>query len=179
MDLPLKTIFAIARVNYHCVKIVQIRSYFWCLFPPHSDWIHTRSNSLFGHFSRSVFYAIQRYKYTFTHFCQTFQFYTPWKHEKTKGSLVFSGSTVIRMLAGNWLTCIILQTYHMYSTLKRPGNCRFVSTWNIGAVFVFIHKTLFTLKWCALDSFSNFQTKCFLDVIWNFACFNKYIGIFV
>ena len=50
------------------------------------------------------------------------------------------------MLAGNWLTCIILQTYHVYSTLKRPGNCRFVSTWNIGAVFVFIHKTLFSLK---------------------------------
>ena len=34
MDLPLKTIFAIARVNYHCVKIVQIRSYFWSLFSP-------------------------------------------------------------------------------------------------------------------------------------------------
>ena len=34
MDLSLKTIFAKARVNYHCVKIDQIRSYFCSLFPP-------------------------------------------------------------------------------------------------------------------------------------------------
>ena len=34
----------------HCVKSVQIRSYFWSIF----SCIRTRNNSVFGHFSRSV-----------------------------------------------------------------------------------------------------------------------------
>ena len=43
-------------VDYHCVKSVQIRSYFWSVF----SYLHlrikmrTRNNSVFGHFSRTV-----------------------------------------------------------------------------------------------------------------------------
>ena len=33
----------------HCVKSIQIRSYFWAVF----SCIRTRNNSVFGHFSRS------------------------------------------------------------------------------------------------------------------------------
>ena len=42
--------------NFHCVKNVQIRSFFWSLFS--CIWteyrkIRTRKNTVFGHFSRS------------------------------------------------------------------------------------------------------------------------------
>ena len=37
----------------HCVKSVQIRSFFWSVF----SCIRTRKNSIFGHFSRSAVYA--------------------------------------------------------------------------------------------------------------------------
>ena len=36
---------------YHCVESVQIRNYFWFEYRK----IRTRNNSVFGHFSRSVF----------------------------------------------------------------------------------------------------------------------------
>ena len=44
--------------NSHCVKSVQIRCYFWSVFS--GIWteyrkIRTRNNSVFGHFSRSVY----------------------------------------------------------------------------------------------------------------------------
>ena len=42
---------------YHCVKSVQIRSFFWsvftCIRSEYGD-LRTRKNSVFGHFSRSV-----------------------------------------------------------------------------------------------------------------------------
>ena len=44
--------------NSHCVKCVQIRSYFWSVFScirTEYRKIRTRNNSAFGHFSRSVF----------------------------------------------------------------------------------------------------------------------------
>ena len=37
----------------HYVKSVQIRSFFWSLFSPHSDWIRTRKNHVLEHFPRS------------------------------------------------------------------------------------------------------------------------------
>ena len=43
----------------HCVKSVLIRSYFWSVFSCiQSEYrkIRTRNNSIFGHFSRSVFF---------------------------------------------------------------------------------------------------------------------------
>ena len=43
--------------EYHCVKSVQIRSYFWNVFScirAEYRKIRTRSNSIFGHFSRNV-----------------------------------------------------------------------------------------------------------------------------
>ena len=43
--------------NSHCVKIVQIRRYFWSIFScirTEYRKIQTRNNSVFGHFSRSV-----------------------------------------------------------------------------------------------------------------------------
>ena len=52
----------------HCVKSVQIRSFFWSLFfrirpeykslriQPECGKIRTRKNSVFGHFSRSDFF---------------------------------------------------------------------------------------------------------------------------
>ena len=46
---------------YHCVKGVQIRSYFWSVFSCiQSEYrkMRTRNNSVFGHFSRN---DIQRY----------------------------------------------------------------------------------------------------------------------
>ena len=42
---------------FHCVKSVQIRSFFWSVFSRiRTDYgeIRTRKNSVFGHFSRSV-----------------------------------------------------------------------------------------------------------------------------
>ena len=42
----------------HCVKSVQIRSYFWSVFSCiriEYRKIRTRNNSVFGHFSRSVY----------------------------------------------------------------------------------------------------------------------------
>ena len=56
--------------------------------------------------------------------------------------------------------------------------CR-VKKYTILNVSHLFKKTLFTLKWWALDSFSSFQMEYFFDAIWNFACFNEYIGIFV
>ena len=44
----------------HCVKSVLIRSYFWSVFSCiQSEYrkIRTRNNSIFGHFSRSVFFG--------------------------------------------------------------------------------------------------------------------------
>ena len=45
----------------HCVKSVQIRSYFWsvftCIWTEYRE-IRTRNNSVLGHFSRSVGYPI-------------------------------------------------------------------------------------------------------------------------
>ena len=38
---------------WHYVKNVQIRSFFWSLFSPHSDWIRTRKNPVLEHFPRS------------------------------------------------------------------------------------------------------------------------------
>ena len=41
-------------VSSHCVKSVQIRSYFWSVFSRiQYRKIRTRNNSVFGHFSRS------------------------------------------------------------------------------------------------------------------------------
>ena len=43
---------------YHCVKSAQIRSYFWSVFSSiQSEYrkLRTRNNSVFGHFSRSVY----------------------------------------------------------------------------------------------------------------------------
>ena len=34
----------------HCVKIVQVRSFFWSVFSPKCGEIRTRKNSVFGHF---------------------------------------------------------------------------------------------------------------------------------
>ena len=47
----------ILKKNIHCVKSVQIRSYFWSVFSCiQSEYrkIRTRNNSLFGYFSRCV-----------------------------------------------------------------------------------------------------------------------------
>ena len=44
---------------FHCVESVQIRSFFWSVFSRiRSEYgeIQTRKNSVFGHFSRSVFF---------------------------------------------------------------------------------------------------------------------------
>ena len=46
---PLKRVFL---NNKHCIKSVQIRSYFWSLFSCIQSEI-TRNNSIFGHFSHS------------------------------------------------------------------------------------------------------------------------------
>ena len=40
-------------IDLHCVKSVQIRSFFWSVFA----CIWTRKNSVFGHFSRSAKYG--------------------------------------------------------------------------------------------------------------------------
>ena len=48
------------RVNPHCVKSVQIQSYFWSVFScirTEYRKIRTRNNSVFGHFSRSAYYS--------------------------------------------------------------------------------------------------------------------------
>ena len=42
-------------VHKHCVKSVQIRSFFLVHIFPHFCWIRARKNSVFGHFSRSKF----------------------------------------------------------------------------------------------------------------------------
>ena len=47
--------------NFHCVKSDQNTEFFLVCIFPHSDWIkcgkiRTRKNSLFGHFSRSVYW---------------------------------------------------------------------------------------------------------------------------
>ena len=42
-------------VDYHCVKSVQIRSYFWSI--QEYSKIRTRNNSVFGHFSRSALFS--------------------------------------------------------------------------------------------------------------------------
>ena len=47
--------------SLHCVKSVQIRSYFWSVFSCiQSKYrkIRTRNNSIFGHFSRSVMFTM-------------------------------------------------------------------------------------------------------------------------
>ena len=44
------------RQVYHCVKSDQIRSFFWSEYMK----IRTRKNSVFGHFSRSVFVRVFR-----------------------------------------------------------------------------------------------------------------------
>ena len=96
----------------HCVKSVQIRSFFWsvfyCIWTEYGDLrskseygkLRTRKDSVFGHFSHSA---------------------------------VYHGQPVL-------LQCslFILQTHHVYSTLQRHGNGRFqvVSTWNARGVFV-------------------------------------------
>ena len=44
-------------IKYHCVKCVQIRSFFWSVFSriqSECGKIRTRKNFVFGHFSRSV-----------------------------------------------------------------------------------------------------------------------------
>ena len=46
---------------YHCVKSVQIRSYLWSVFSfirTEYRKIRTRNNSVFGHFSRSVYFSV-------------------------------------------------------------------------------------------------------------------------
>ena len=55
--------------NQHCVKSVQIRSYF-CISCIWSEYrkIRTRKNSVFGHFSRSEFL----FSYVFSKFSQVF-----------------------------------------------------------------------------------------------------------
>ena len=67
-------------INPHCVKSIQIRSYFWSLFSCiQSEYrkIRARNNSLFGHFSRS---AIALF------FC--FRFYVErWRQKRGKASL--------------------------------------------------------------------------------------------
>ena len=43
---------------FHCVKSVQIRSYFWSVFSCIRTGyrkLRTRNNSVFGHFSRTVY----------------------------------------------------------------------------------------------------------------------------
>ena len=42
---------------YHCVKFVQIRSYFWSVFSCRTEYrkIRARNNSVFEHFSRRKF----------------------------------------------------------------------------------------------------------------------------
>ena len=47
-------------ILYHCVKSVQIRSFFW------SGKVRTRRNSLFGHFSRSICYQVHQRKMLFS-----------------------------------------------------------------------------------------------------------------
>ena len=45
--------------NWHCVKSVQIRSFFWSVFfRIHTEYgkIRTRKNAVFGHISHSVCY---------------------------------------------------------------------------------------------------------------------------
>ena len=45
-----ETFFDSTHIVYHCVKSVQIRSFFWSVF----SGIQTRKNSVYGHFPRSV-----------------------------------------------------------------------------------------------------------------------------
>ena len=49
----------IIQVNSHCVKSVQIRSFFWSEYRK----IRTRKNFVFGHFSRSVWFIVYRLKF--------------------------------------------------------------------------------------------------------------------
>ena len=49
------------KFNIHCVKSVQIRSFFWSVFPcirTEYRKLRTRKNSAYGHFSRSYFLGI-------------------------------------------------------------------------------------------------------------------------
>ena len=41
----------------HCVKSVQIRSFFWSVFSPNVGKYGPEKNSVFGHFSRSGIFA--------------------------------------------------------------------------------------------------------------------------
>ena len=69
----------------HCVKSVQIRSFFWfvfsCIYSKYRK-VHTGKISVYGHFSGSAL---------LTHFSPVSHFYTPWKRQQNKGFLTFSG----------------------------------------------------------------------------------------
>ena len=41
-------------MHLHCVKSVQIRSFFWSVFSPNAGKYGTEKNSVFGRFSHSV-----------------------------------------------------------------------------------------------------------------------------
>ena len=73
------TLHKFSRCDTHCVKSVQIRSFFWSIFSrirTEYGEIRTRKNSVFGHFSRSVnscvifwnYYITRSFKYVLTHF---------------------------------------------------------------------------------------------------------------
>ena len=66
---------------YHCLKSIQIRSFFLVRIFPHSDWIRsispysvrmrkirTRKNSVFGHFARSVYHCVYALSHLFSCF---------------------------------------------------------------------------------------------------------------
>ena len=87
----------------HCVKSVQIRSFFWSLFSCiHTEYgnlrsiqseyreLRTRKNSVFGHFSRSgTRYLICK------HLFLTYFMDSPGKPKKNRGFLMFPGITDI------------------------------------------------------------------------------------
>ena len=48
---------------------------------------------------------------TLTHFCPVFLFYTPWKSQKTKGFLTFSGGIEMKHIRLKWVNNCIASFY--------------------------------------------------------------------
>ena len=64
-----------------------------------------------GLFSRNSYKAIFPKKHwfqRFTHFVPSFSFCTPWRHQKTRDFLIFSGGCMKRLVAWNGLIGIII-----------------------------------------------------------------------
>ena len=74
-------IYRSSHQRYHCMKSVQIRIYFWSVFPYiQSEYskIRTRNNSVFGHFLRGVSYKrscslkFRKFHWKLTKFLKTY-----------------------------------------------------------------------------------------------------------